>query len=177
MVSFQSQYESEASVIIAQLMAVAAKTAPKSKGSDNIFSAVVSGEDINIIRNQMKSYGESKNIPFFIRDFKSTEHITAILLIGVQSNPLGLPDCGYCGFKNCNECASSGANCFFNVVDMGIALGSAVSSASTLKVDTRIMYSIGRAARDLKILPDRYNLVLGIPISVKSKSPFFDRES
>jgi uncharacterized ferredoxin-like protein len=37
------------------------------------------------------------------------------------------------------------------------------------------MYSIGRAARDLKILPRRYDIVLGIPLSATSKSPFFDR--
>jgi uncharacterized ferredoxin-like protein len=177
MITFNFEHEKKAAIKIAEIMSVAARTAPKSKGIDNICTALVTDNDILKIRNQMKRYGEEKDIPFFVRDFNCTENIYAILLIGVRNNPLGLPDCGYCGFKNCKECKENGANCFFNIVDLGIAVSSAVNSASMLKVDTRIMYSIGRAARDLKILPDEYNVILGIPISVTSKSPFFDRDN
>ena len=175
MITFNSEHEKKAVIDIAKFMSVSARTAPKSKGIDNIATAIITNEDIEKVRKQMKSYGEEKDIPFFVRDFHCTENIYAILLVGVKSNPLGLPDCGYCGFKNCKECKENHANCFFNVVDLGIAVCSAVSTASNLKVDTRIMYSIGRAARDLKILPEEYNLVLGIPVSATSKSPFFDR--
>jgi len=175
MIIYNKEIEKKGVLQIAEIMSVAARTAPKSKGIDNIATALATEEHIGKIRNQMKKYGEEKDIPFFVRDFFCTENIYAILLVGVQKNPLGLPDCGYCGFSNCNECKKNGANCFFNIVDLGIAVSSAVSTASNLKVDTRIMYSIGRAARDLKILPEQYNIVLGIPISATSKSPFFDR--
>ncbi len=176
MITFSNEIEVDAVINIGKIMSVAARTAPKSRGIDNILTALVTGEDIEKIRMQMKSYGEEKEIPFFVRDFKCSEGIYAILLVGVRKNPLGLPDCGYCGFSNCKECKDAGANCFFNIVDLGIAVSSAVNMASNLKVDTRIMYSIGRAARDLKILPEEYNIVLGIPLSATSKSPFFDRE-
>ena len=175
MIKFSKDIVFEGVINIGKIMSVAAKTAPKSKGIDNIISALVTDSDIDRIREQMKTYGENKNIPFFVRDFKCTNDVSAILLIGVKKNPLGLTDCGYCGFSNCKECVSAGANCFFNIVDLGIAVSSAVYSASILKVDTRIMYSIGRAARDLKILPEEYNIVLGIPLSATSKNPFFDR--
>ena len=176
-VKFQKEIEVKGIENIANIIAVAIRTAPKSKGIDNIATAVITGNDILKIRKQMKSYGENQNIPFFVRDYKCTEEIAAIILVGVKKNPLGLPDCGYCGFKNCKECTDNGANCFFNIIDLGIAVSSAVNSASILKTDTRIMYSIGRAARDLKILPEQYNIVLGIPLSVTGKSPFFDRQN
>ncbi len=175
MITFNGEIEKRGVLEIATLMAVAARTAPKSKGIDNIATALVTDEDINVIRNQMKKYGEEKDIPFFVRDYKCTENIYAILLIGVRKNPLGLPDCGYCGFKDCKECKEKGGNCFFNITDLGIAVSSAVNAASNLKTDSRIMYSIGRAARDLNILPAEYNIVLGIPLSATSKNPFFDR--
>ena len=176
-VKFQQEIESKGIMEIANIISVAIRTAPKSKGIDNIATAVITDSDILKIREQMKSYGEIQDIPFFIRDYKCTENISAIILVGVKKNPLGLPDCGYCGFKNCKECTDNGANCFFNIVDLGIAVSSAVNAASTFKVDTRIMYSIGRAAKDLKVLPEKFNIVLGIPLSVTSKSPFFDREN
>jgi uncharacterized ferredoxin-like protein len=175
MIYFSNDIEIEGVVNIGKIMSVAARTAPKSKGIDNIATAIITGEDIDKIRTQMKNYGEKKDIPFFVRDFNCTDSIYAILLVGVRKNPLGLPDCGYCGFPNCKKCTEAGANCFFNIVDLGIAVSSAVNTASALKVDTRIMYSIGRAARDLKILPEEYNIVLGIPLSATSKNPFFDR--
>jgi uncharacterized ferredoxin-like protein len=38
------------------------------------------------------------------------------------------------------------------------------------------MYSIGRAALDLKLFSDGVKQALGIPLSVTGKSPFFDRK-
>jgi len=176
MLFFGEELEKKAAIEIGRIMAVAARTAPKSKGIDNIMVALAIDEDIDIIRNKMKEFGEKNNIPFFVRDFKSLENIYGILLIGVRKNPLGLTECGYCGFKNCKEMKEKGGNCFFNIVDLGIAVSSAVNISSTLKVDTRIMYSIGRAAKELQIFPKEYNIILGIPLSVTSKNPFFDRE-
>ena len=39
------------------------------------------------------------------------------------------------------------------------------------------MYSIGRAALDLKIFGPDVHQALGIPLSVTGKSPFFDRKA
>ena len=56
----------------------------------------------------------------------------------------------------------------------GIALGAACSKASDYRVDTRVMFSAGLAAQRLGMLGD-CRQVYGVPVSVSSKSPFFDR--
>ena len=60
-----------------------------------------------------------------------------------------------------------------NISDMGIALGSAVKTASMLNVDNRIMYRIGTAARAMKMVD--WDFVMGIPLSATGKNIFFDR--
>ena len=61
------------------------------------------------------------------------------------------------------------------LIDLGIALGSAVKVASELNVDNRIMYSIGRAAMKMGLL--KADEIQGIPLSVKGKNIFFDRKT
>ncbi|MDE7092874.1 MAG: ferredoxin domain-containing protein, partial [Muribaculaceae bacterium] len=68
------------------------------------------------------------------------------------------------------------APCAFNAVDTGIAVGSAVSVAADMRVDTRVMYSIGVAAMNLRLLGENVDLIFGIPLSCSSKNPFFDRQ-
>ena len=65
--------------------------------------------------------------------------------------------------------------CFFNANDMGIAVGSAVALAANLRVDNRVMFSVGKVAKDMDLLPG-CSMVLAIPLSVSGKSPFFDRK-
>ena len=60
-------------------------------------------------------------------------------------------------------------------MDVGIALGSAVSRAQLYGVDTRIMFSAGTAAARLGLLGEGVGQVYAIPVSISSKSPFFDR--
>jgi uncharacterized ferredoxin-like protein len=59
------------------------------------------------------------------------------------------------------------------LVDLGIALGSAVKVAGDLNVDSRIMRSVGETAENLKLMNADY--VVGIPISIQGKNIFFDR--
>ena len=58
-------------------------------------------------------------------------------------------------------------------MDLGIAVGSAVKTASMLNVDNRIMYRIGVVARKMKLIEG--DVVLGIPLSATGKNIFFDR--
>jgi len=46
--------------------------------------------------------------------------------------------------------------------------------ATDYRVDNRIMFTIGKAASSLGLLGD-HKLIMGIPLSVSGKSPFFDR--
>jgi uncharacterized ferredoxin-like protein len=66
--------------------------------------------------------------------------------------------------------------CSLNSVDVGIAIGSACSVASDHRVDSRVMFSVGRVAEELDLMPGCSN-IYGIPISCSSKNPFFDRIS
>jgi uncharacterized ferredoxin-like protein len=66
--------------------------------------------------------------------------------------------------------------CAYNPIDLGIAVGSAVATASDFHTDNRVMYSIGRACLDLKLFSQTVKQALGIPLSVTGKNPFFDRK-
>ena len=43
-------------------------------------------------------------------------------------------------------------------------------------MDSRILFSAGRAAMEEKIMGEDVSLVFGLPVSVSGKSPFFDRK-
>jgi len=97
------------------------------------------------------------------------------VLVGAKYETRGLNErCQLCGFGNCAACKAAGATCVFAPMDLGIALGSAVALAADNRIDNRIMFTIGKAAASLGLLGD-YKLIMGIPLSVSGKSPFFDR--
>jgi uncharacterized ferredoxin-like protein len=60
------------------------------------------------------------------------------------------------------------------MLDLGIALGSAVKTAGLLNVDSRMMYRVGTASLMLGLLPEA-TVVIGIPVSAMGKSIYFDR--
>jgi len=66
--------------------------------------------------------------------------------------------------------------CALNTVDVGIAIGSACSVAADHRVDSRVMFSVGRVVQELDWMPG-CSSIYGIPISCSSKNPFFDRIS
>ena len=83
--------------------------------------------------------------------------------------------CGFCGFDSCASADASGARCAFNMIDLGIAVGSAVSVAADDRVDSRVLYSAGKAAQLMEYEDFDVNW-LAIPIAAYGKSPFFDRK-
>ena len=80
-----------------------------------------------------------------------------------------------CGFKNC-AAKPENVPCVFNVNDLGIAIGSAVSVAADHRVDNRVMYTVGQAALELGLLGKDVKIALAIPLTAMSKNPFFDRK-
>ena len=157
---------------IAQKMMVAARTAPKGKGVDIVECAVVDGDDLRRLAAEMRAVAEEKGMKFFLRDANCVEASQCVLLVGTADRPQGL-NCGHCGFARCAD-RTPGVPCEVNSVDVGIALGAACSMASDYRVDTRVMFSAGLAAQRLGMLGD-CRQVYGVPVSVSSKSPFFDR--
>ena len=167
--------------MVAQLMAISATTAPKSKGENFVKTRVLTGKVLKELADAMLAYGQRTKKKDFDRDSKNVADSDAVLLVGLKkANVLGL-DCAACGFADCKTFQKRkkesgefvGPTCAFRLLDMGIALGSAVKTASILNVDNRIMYRIGVLARELGLVD--WEFVLGIPLSVTGKSIYFDR--
>ena len=159
---------------VANDMMTAARTAPKGKGFDIIEVALVTGGTTNELSDAMLAYSEQTGLKFIMRDAENILHAEAIVLIGTAQKIHNL-NCGYCGFETCvakNE--FSDVPCAINTVDVGIAIGSACSVAADRRVDSRVMFSVGRVVQELGLMPGCSN-IYGIPISCSSKSPFFDR--
>lgn len=162
---------------VAKLMCIAARTAPKACGIDNITTAIIAGTDKNKLVALLKKLSKEKDKPFFIRDAENLKIAPLAVIIGTKLETLGLNYCGYCGKEqSCEELAKSKGMCMYNPLDLGIAIGSAVSVANNHHVDNRVMYSVGYAAIKSGLLGKSVKIALGIPLSVSGKNPFFDRK-
>lgn len=158
-------------------MCAAARTAPKAHGKDTLHIFALTGEEKEKLAQTMELVGKremgDKMESWYGRDAANVRASGAVILIGADKRQRGVPHCGYCDFGDCGRCKNAGANCAFAYVDLGIAVSSAVATAAMDKVDCRIMYSIGKAAAEMALVPDC--LWLGIPLSVSGKNIFFDR--
>ncbi|MDP3791787.1 MAG: DUF2148 domain-containing protein [Candidatus Omnitrophota bacterium] len=171
-----SELESAAIKDAAEFMAVSARTAPKTRGIDNIeVFAIDDDATKKKVIEKMKEVSKKEARPSFERDASSIEASPILLVIGVKSNPAGL-NCGFCGYPTCGQLQKTSGICSYNSIDLGIAVDSAVAAASSFHADNRIMYSIGRACLDLKLFSQTVKQALGIPLSVTGKNPFFDRK-
>jgi uncharacterized ferredoxin-like protein len=157
-------------------MCIAARTAPKGKGADNLATLVLTGAEKDEVAAEMQRIGEQTGVAFFIRDAANVRSCGALLLLGTRIKTLGVSNCGFCGFRDCSENEREGGICAFNTGDLGIAIGSAVSAAADNRVDNRVFFSAGRAALNLKTLGPEVRIAYGIPLSVGGKSIFFDRK-
>jgi uncharacterized ferredoxin-like protein len=167
---------------VADLMALSAKTAPKTRGEDVLEIKVLTKVEKDSVAKEMFKIADERENPGFTRDGNNVKDADALLLIGVKSHSSCGFECAACGFESCGEFDSTkiegvfrGPNCPYRVLDMGIALGSAVKTAAIHNVDNRIMYRVGVAVMRLDIMES--NFVMGIPLSASGKSIFFDRKT
>lgn len=165
----------DAALHLAKQMVAAAVTAPKGHGLDNIEAIIVEGEEKDILANHMRDIGNETGAEFFLRDAGNVDNSYCVVLIGANDSPILLDNCGYCGFANCAENIQAGGKCAFNITDLGIAIGSAVSLAADNRIDSRVIFTAGKASLRMGLFPDDVTTVFGIPLSVTSKSIFFDR--
>ncbi len=190
MTRFKSEdVEREAMRMVAVMMASSVRTAPKARGIDDIKTMIVDGSDLELLASAME--GKAKERPLYLssaftRDAQNVRDSGCVLLIGVMGNPKRAEqplDCGACGYKSCKDLLNAGRrqgkdfngpNCILQAMDLGIALGSAVTLASELNVDNCMMYTMGAAAKKLGLLDS--DVVIGIPLSVSGKNIYFDRK-
>jgi uncharacterized ferredoxin-like protein len=162
---------------IGKQMMLAARTAPKGKGVDNLEMVLVGGEDLNVLADYMDASVERHGRKFFIRDAQNIRVAQAVVVLGTRLSNMGL-NCGYCGFPTCAEKDRQGdLPCAFPLNDLGLAIGSACSMAADCRLDSRVMFSAGVCAMELGWLGSECKVAYAIPLSATGKNPFFDRES
>lgn len=149
---------------VAKLMALSALTAPKGRGVDNVLVKILDRrEELEALAAAMdelaREYGE-----FFARDAYGVRRSEAVVLVGCRIVDFKL--------KQPKEVAVD-VNLAMSLINLGIALGSAVKTASLHNVDNRIMYTIGIAAKKLNLLDA--DVIIGVPLSATSKNIYFDR--
>lgn len=167
--------ENRAVLDVAAKICLAARTAPKGRGVDHLVTAVLTGDALVALAAEMNRIGETHDAPFFLRDSINLQKAAVVVLLGTRLQRMGIPACNFCGQNGCEMAEKAGVRCAFNLGDLGIALGSAVSIAADHRVDNRIMYTLGRAAVNLGLLGEDVAVAYGIPLSVSSKNVFFDR--
>ena len=171
------EIERRAVLDAAARVCAAARTAPKARGIDNIHTAVLTDADKDAVAETMERLGNEMNADFFLRDAGNVRAAGALVLIGIEEGQRGLGEiCGYCHFKNCADCRENKGVCTYDPIDVGIALGSAAATAADLRMDSRILFSAGRAAKEMGLLGENVGQVFGLPLSISGKSPFFDRK-
>ncbi|HOO29999.1 MAG TPA: DUF2148 domain-containing protein [Bacillota bacterium] len=166
--------------LVAQLMEISARTAPKAVGKDFVVTKVVAGDDLKRLAEQMELYGQETGKKNYDRDARGVAAAGALLLVGLKdAAPCGL-NCGACGYSACADLPDlaegrefAGPICAWRLVDLGIALGSAAKTASIHNVDNRIMYRIGVVARKMGLIDA--DVACGVPLSASGKNPYFDR--
>lgn len=174
--------------MVAALMELAARTAPKAKGIDCIITRIVTADECSLLAAAMQSFGESQGLGFFSRDAGNVAASDACLIIGVRGQETAGMNCRGCGFASCQEMEAvfksgkhpsppfTGPNCVLRMADLGIAIGSAVKTAALHNVDNRVMYSAGIGAISLGWVPD-CTVAYGIPLKASGKNIFFDRRT
>ncbi|HBT19859.1 MAG TPA: hypothetical protein DEA47_00535 [Peptococcaceae bacterium] len=165
---------------VAEMMALSAKTAPKTKGEDYIAIKILEGQEVKNLADKMEEYGTITGKPNYDRDARGVKKSSAVLLLALnKAQPAGL-NCGACGYSRCDQLKLNtdgnefdGPICAWRLVDLGIALGSAVKTASLFNADNRIMYRIGAVARREGIIEGE--VIIGVPLAAAGKNIFFDR--
>lgn len=165
--------------MVLDLMEIAGITSPKCTGRSAIEVKKISEKDLlKKIGEEMIKYGNETGIKGYQRDGEGVKDCDGLFLIGIKKHDGAGLNCLACG----HTCATmkiekkeqyDGPNCSQRLIDLGIALGSAVKIASMLNVDNRIMYRIGIIVKKMGIMD--CTVVYGVPLAVKNKNPFFDR--
>ena len=156
-IEFNAQTIDETVKNIAVQMMIAAQTAPKGRGVDTLNFLVLTGAEKDQLAATMDKIALRDKLDFF-----------------ANNSVRGL-NCALCGHATCSQ-KPVNQPCVFNEVDLGIAIGSAVSSAGMFKVDNRVMYSAGKTAMEMNLMKKTVTTIFAIPLSVAAKSIFYDRK-
>ncbi len=181
---------------VAQLMAAAAITAPKSggqlflAGKPNFMETVIADDPATRagLAAWMRARGKERRERIWFRDAEAAEAVDAILFVGLL--PGWYPpnyDCGACGYATCAEFLHhtktlrresaelefNGPVCNLRDIDLGIAVGSAAKTAAIHSVDCRCQTRVAVAARKTGLIQADHSIALSL--SITHKAIGFDR--
>ena len=169
--------ENRAALEAAARVCAAARTAPKACGIDRIHTLTLTNGDKGKLADEMERIGKAHDAAFFLRDADNVRAAKVLVLIGIEEGVRGLGEvCGYCHFNDCGACKAGNGVCVYDPMDVGIALGSAAATAADCRMDSRILFTAGRAALELGLMGENVRLIYGLPLAISGKSPFFDRK-
>ena len=182
---------------VAQLMAAAAITAPKSGGQLFLAGKPSFMETVIIEDRQtrvslaawMRARGHERRERIWYRDAEVAEAVDAILFVGLL--PSWYPpnyDCGACGYATCAEFLHhtnalrkesadlefAGPVCNLRDIDLGIAVGSAAKTAAIHSIDCRCQTRVAVAARKLGHIQADHAVAMSL--SMTHKAIGFDRQ-
>ncbi|HWR26047.1 MAG TPA: hypothetical protein VN278_07385, partial [Methanosarcina sp.] len=88
--------ESEVLETLAKSILLAARTAPKARGVDDIVTALVEKEDVEVLASTMEKLADEKgsNFVFLKRDAANLRNSGAAVLIGLKASGAAGLDCG-----------------------------------------------------------------------------------
>ncbi|MBN2439545.1 MAG: hypothetical protein JXL20_13215, partial [Deltaproteobacteria bacterium] len=133
-----TQRERQGILATADLMLLAARTAPKSGGRDDILTALVTPPETEALAEEIKVVAAERNDLAWHKPLPILEVAAAVVLIGVRGTKSYVCNCGACSYPSCADFSAAakragrdydGPNCIFKVMDLGVALGSAVKTA------------------------------------------------
>ena len=131
MIYSSKDMESRAVLDTVAKVCAAARTAPKTRGMDGLVTCVLTGDEKTQLAAHMRKLADELKYAFFSRDADNLDAADAVVLFGMEEVRRGLDaGCQYCHFKSCADCAKQDGLCAWDAVDVGIAIGSAVSAAA-----------------------------------------------
>jgi uncharacterized ferredoxin-like protein len=134
----------------------------------------------------MRGRGAERKQAIWFRDAAVGERIDGVLFIGLKNWYPPIYDCGACGYATCAEFMEAtkalreesetlefaGPQCNLRDIDLGIAVGSLVKTASMNNIDTRCQTRIAVAARKLKLI--EADIAVALSMSLTHKNPGID---
>ena len=155
--------------IVARLMVVSTMKANREDDSPDLEVTILEKVQRGILAEELFQMAEQKEDDDYTRVGEHVLNSGGMILVGLNDRTTRGLDCKACGFSGCEELMSvetsdifEGANCLFRVLDMGMALGSALRTADMHNVKTEIMPLAGLAAKRLGLSQSRMVLAVSL---------------
>ncbi len=162
--------------LISNILAISAQTAPKAEGLSFLDIQTLDEAGKEILVEELFQMAEEDEEYSLIGEVILDSD--SVLLVGLNEHPpMGL-DCKACGFQDCKELSKEktvdifeGPNCIYRVLDLGIALGSALKTADNFNIRGDIMIRAGLAAKHVGLSTSR--VVMAVPLYKEGSNAFF----